>query len=646
MSQTKRSVTLVHQERAILYFGLALPTAQPAPDKVYEQYVDLGLASGYLPHPWCCTEAVRRFLEVQATNPNSTFWKSWTDVIERSQTELFIHALVHYLTTYGTDYSMPAYVPNRDYASLPFEELKPILPASEKELASRCLLQLQSGIALSAENVEMMVDFIVTAAFNGDFEFDIDSVVNREAKVQLCRELHILPSRPQELLRLLVWQLTSSSLLIKSPEALGRISMAAADARGIIGAPDSLGHADLERLASIFYRFRPIFLAMRSNPLWRPVINRIRRMARALHRPMRPGVMESLLSPLYSEVEFASAIEREGNLWKLFRAYAYLAGERELASLSEDYRKAFHIRNGKVFSLQVRPSKDSEVLRARAAKAGARAAAVRRRIVGIMSVFREASGKSSVLLPADIRLAVPVSEKQFVGDIPFGSSFPMADHNFVGVYWRNEWGTHDYDLSFIDVEGRRLAWNSAYKAYADGMVFSGDMTDADPEATEMFYCRNAMPDGIFKLNRFNGSRGSRARIFFGRQQIADLTVGFMVDPANIRFKADIFPEKDETVIGGIFANRAYIFSGESASGRVSTNSTDLLSLRRSMELRIPMRELLVEAGFTLASPEDFDFEAGEAPDFDFRSYTRDSLIGFYADAMEASGEGETPSGRV
>ena len=628
MASAKRSVSAQNQESAILYFGLALPRETPVSPKIYEEFVNLGLASGCLPHPACCTLVVRKFLEVQATNPNSTFWKTWTDVIERSQTELFLHAIVHYFTTYGTNYSMPAYVPNDDYANLPFADLDLILPASEQEIAEKCLETVQSGLALAASEVEMAVDFIVTACFNHGLEFDIDTIKNREAKIGLCKELHILPKDPQDLLRLITGQLTDSGLLIKSKSVLSRISAEAMRAHGIVGAFDTLDEEQLRKLASIFYRFKPIFLAMRTNPRWRPIINRIRRMAHLFHKPLKIGVMESLLAPEVTDEQFSEAINRERNIWKLFRAYGYLNEEMSLILSDEaSYQKVYHIRNGKV---HVRTfTKNDRAGAIRHALAAKRIQAIEERILSIMSRYREATGLSTVMLPTDINLVVPESEKQFLGDIPFGSYFDLAKHNFVGVYWRNEWGTRDYDLSYIDREGIKLGWNTNYKNSDNSVVFSGDMTTADPEATEMFYCKGEMPDGIFKLNRFNGVAGSRARIFFGQEKIGNLSISYMVNPASIKFKADIFPEKRESLIGGTIGNRVYIFNVETGDGHVSTDSTSIMSILRRMKCKLSFEQLLLKSGYTILPP---DSDEDTVADYDFRFYTKDRLIKFFADA--------------
>lgn len=634
MDKTRTELTSRNIEDAILFFGKTLPVSKPVSNEAYMKFIQLGLKAGYLVHPACCTIEVSNFLKVQKTNPNSTFWKTWEDVTSRSQEELFLYAAVHYLSTYGTAYSMPAFVPNSDYEDLPFAELKPILPATLTELATECVSLLESGIALNENNVNMAVNFIIDAANQENFKFNIDTIKNREAKIKLCSMLDIIPNDPVDYLRLLVYTITESTLLIKSKQVISLITARMQYPQYYGGNTDNIGFdklndVQLAGLASIFYRFKPLFLAFRHNTEWRPVINKIRRLANTHHKPMKIGIFESILDPKHTNADVVAALTKETNFWKLTRLYSYLAEEVYLTNKNEAYTKAYLIRNGKVFTRTF--DADTTTQSDRNNSAVIRMALVFNRICELLKNYRIASGMSNVYLPENINLTVPTSEKQFIGEIPYGSYFDMALHNFVGVYWRNEWGTHDYDLSYINMKGTRYGWNSYYAG--DGVVFSGDMTNADPEATEMFYCAKEMPDGIFKLNRFNGKEGSRARIFFGQQKIKELSKSYMVNPASIKFKADIFPQDREAIIGGVFDNRAYIFSSESGNTRVSTNSTDLYeSMKRKMMMQMPMRTLLEAAGYTILN--DTEVTEDTVIDYDFREFTKADLLTFYTNVIK------------
>lgn len=631
MATTKRTMTQKTVEQAIIYFSLAIPTATPVSKTEYKEFVELGLKSGYLPHPAVCTPEVKAFLKHQRLNPNSTFWKTWEDVTSRSQEELFLHACIHYLTTYGTNYSMPAYVPNDDYVELPFTDLTVILPATATELAQKAVDALSSGIALSESNVSMMVSLITIAVDNDGFTFDVDSIQNREAKIQLYRALDIVPNNPIELLRFIVFEMLGTSMLIKSKKEVARLAFFAETINGLSPDPRNFSDKTLKQLASIFYRFKPLFLALRKNPIWRPYVNTIRRLAKTYHKPMKAGVFESLMSPVHTLESFTATVMAEKNIWKLFRAYSYLAEEAYLMSESQEYQKAYIIRNGKIYTKKYVAATSNDTARSeKYNRAATRLAVVMTRIMQIMNKYRETSGMSTVRLPKDIHLTVPVSEKMFIGNIPFGSYFDMDVHNYVGVYWRNEWGTYDYDLSFINVDGSRFGWNTYYTDTLNSVIFSGDMTNADPEATEMFYCKKALPDGFFKLNRYNGQDGSRARLFFGSEPITKLTRGYMVDPSTIKFKTDIYPEQKETIVAGVFDNRMYICNFESGNTRVSTNTCALEGLKRKAMLALDFETLLTTAGYVIVNDDNNEQPA----DLDFTNYTKDQFITFFSEAMK------------
>ena len=113
--------------------------------------------------------------------------------------------------------------------------------------------------------------------------------------------------------------------------------------------------------------------------------------------------------------------------------------------------------------------------------------------------------------------AAPSSEKSYIGNFPFGTRLRLSEHNVLGIYWRNEWGTRVFDLSFMDCEGEIVSWRGAYWGGRDeaarDVVYSGDMTNADPEATELLYIAGSCPDGLVRVNQFRGESRSRIRFF-------------------------------------------------------------------------------------------------------------------------------------
>jgi hypothetical protein len=239
----------------------------------------------------------------------------------------------------------------------------------------------------------------------------------------------------------------------------------------------------------------------------------------------------------------------------------------------------------------------------------------------------------SVKIPKNLNLVLPTSEKDFVGNFPFGSSFKMSENNVVGVYWRNEWKTRDYDLSMLDMQGRLLSWRGSYYNEDRSLVFSGDMTNAAPEASEMFFIRNSAPDSIIKINKFRGYDESKFRFFYANEipESYDNLVGYMVDPNNIKFDTMVeFNGQGEKTIGIILNNEFYFMDFKTGNQIVSSagdySSTVIESMKRKAKCFIGLEEILKAAGFNII--EDGD---EREPGIDFTKLEKDTFVKLLSD---------------
>ena len=221
------------------------------------------------------------------------------------------------------------------------------------------------------------------------------------------------------------------------------------------------------------------------------------------------------------------------------------------------------------------------------------------------SLCNSIRGKACVVrLPENYSIALPTSEKSFVGNFPYGSSFEMTQNNVLGVYWRNEWKTRDYDLSYSDLGGNRIGWNSSWyngsnrDSDSSSVVYSGDITDANPEAVELMYIRNDAPDGIF-------------------------------DPNNIKFDTMIdFIGQGQKTIGLMLDNRFYLIDMQTGKNRVSTGKYAPIiveAMKKKAKSFIDLKEILLRAGFTLWEPAK-EGEDEVKPDIDFCNLEKDTLI--------------------
>jgi hypothetical protein len=177
-----------------------------------------------------------------------------------------------------------------------------------------------------------------------------------------------------------------------------------------------------------------------------------------------------------------------------------------------------------------------------------------------------------VKLPKNFRLAMPSSEKSFIGNLPAGTQFKFPEQDgFLGIYWRNEWGTRDFDLHFFDPNGCHIGWNSGYYDNDQSIIFSGDMTNADPEATEIMFFKNNCPEGVVVCNRYNGDQGSRFDLILGSEE-PDKSKNYMIDPNNIQFRAECTSDSRETTCGYVKDNKFTLMSFYVGNRQVSSNA--------------------------------------------------------------------------
>ncbi|MBR5724168.1 MAG: hypothetical protein IKX62_02180, partial [Bacteroidales bacterium] len=279
----------------IQFFKAAVPGAPASkhPDALRNR----ALKSGYIIHPDLLNTDLEAFISTQSIDVNSTFYKRWKDVLDRDRFQLFIDQVMHYASTYGTLYTQEGngYVPNDGAEAPDFSEYTMIVPITQEELYRRCLAVVDSGAALKVETVRALCGPVAEhVAAHPDEPFDLFALRNREAVSILCESLGVHPEEPVALLRYILYRTTGQTLLIQSDAMLGKVR-ANADKFDF----HELTQQELDALASIFYRFKDLFLAFRTVEEYdqkrnafvlrpsvsRPVINRIRRAAPKRHVP-------------------------------------------------------------------------------------------------------------------------------------------------------------------------------------------------------------------------------------------------------------------------------------------------------------------------------------------------------------------------
>jgi len=596
--------------------------------KKYNKLSELAFKSGYIIEPKCNLKYVEEFLKEESFNPNSTFYKTWQDITSKSRFELFIDQIIHYSTTYGTDFSMKnGFVPNNEPVKIDYSSFKVIKSATKKEIFDDCKKMLESGIALNSKTINILLDFIIENNFSENVE--LDKIQNKEAQAIFSIKLNRLPNDEFGMLRALVYFFTNSALLIKSKECIRNIKFNSKTKDLTI--IKNLSESQMEKLSRIFYRYKPLFLAMKNKETAK-VINRIRKLAKKNHTPLEIGFWENVLSVKndVSEIEIKeklSKVNEEIDNINNFKKLSLMQtiSERLLDASNRIGGKMFVIRNGKMFVRENYKTPCNVKYLFELYK------------ILENSVVESLKKKScKIKLPNSVNLTVPTSEKNFVGNYPFGTSVEMGDsHNVIGIYWRNEWGTNDFDLHYTDLNGRQFGWCYDYKDEESDIIFSGDMTNAEPEATELFYIKNNAPDGIVKVSKYWGEKNSHFKLFVAKEDLSSMKVQsgrrenepIMCDPNNIKFEAMIDHDDNfEKTVAYVHDNKIYLMSLDSGNQRVPSNkANDIIQKQMSLKFDsfIQLKPLLEKAGFEFV---ENDLEKDETCDLDLSDIKKDDLI--------------------
>jgi len=476
---------------------------------------------------------------------NSSFHKSWQKIKDASLEQLLIEQLFHYITTYGFEYlgiSGAVYIPNEELNIPEISKdikLTVIHGYTKEEIKEKVLSLLESGIALAEETIN---DIVTVAKYVGVDQQNIDSIKNKEVLIALSDHLNIIPKIPVEFLRYLIFKATGKTLLIKNISTIEGIR----DCENqneiydiFIKYKQEYG---LENLATIFLRFKPVFLAFKSNDLLKPVINKLRKLAVKHHKPMPADYLNNITMIIKSGFKvnndnLHSELKKVNTFRKIRLAYAL--NYRTIDSNSILYK----IRNGKGYATEFSFENKEEAKRV-----------LDIILKSISSDIRKNVEDKKIFIPENINYALPATEKQFIDTIPSGSHIIVPDDMIVGVNWYNVEGQRiDLDLSLM-TSTNKFGWDAYYRNDEASILFSGDMTDASGEhgATELFYVKkHNVNTYLLLLNYYNYNPNIEVpfKIFVAKEKTDSLSKNYMVNPDNIAAELNSKTSKYQKILG-------------------------------------------------------------------------------------------------
>ena len=259
------------------------------------------------------------------------------------------------------------------------------------------IIELGSGIALMQETLK---DIMTIVEFNKyDSEF-VEKIKNRELKALLFDYYGIVPKEPVEFLRHLISKLTDESLVIKNKYLINKIK----ESNGKF--LDELLKQTPNNLAEIFFRFKPLFLAMKSISKNKTFFNRLRKKANELHKPLPEDYLNNVTMRIKRNSLNLDFLKKKLGTATIFRKIrlAYALKFRENVGDSIVYQ----IRNGRGWATGFHCEGNVED-------------ALNVVSDSIVNDIRSNVEGKTIYIPENVNYALPATEKQFTGYLPTGS---------------------------------------------------------------------------------------------------------------------------------------------------------------------------------------------------------------------------------
>jgi hypothetical protein len=530
---------------------------------------------------------------------NKAFHKSFGKVQSASMEQLYLEQAAHYITTYGAEElgvfdAERVYIPSEqlDVSAIDIEtfDFVVIRGMTYAEIKWALLDLLSSGVALSEQSIKDVLDAASLVGFTTD---EIEQVRNREVKIALYELYGMVPANPIEFLRYVSYKATGSTLLIKSPAAIAALKQGAAEHNLVPIFNLYAGAHSLIPLGEIFLRFKPLFLALRANKELRPTINKIRRLAEKNHKPMPVDYLNNvtaLIKGSKDSVFFAKskdAVIGYGNFnlarladelsdpnVTIFRKIR-LANALAVRSHPELDSIVYKVRNGKSYATSCGPT-DSLT----ASRFGVAYSVVMDSIVD--SIQSKVHGRK-IYIPSGVLYGLPSTEKQFIGNLPAGTSVqvPVDQALVAGVYWEDQGHNRiDLDLSVSNLEGK-IGWDGGYRNDVGSVLFSGDNTSAPNGASEVFWFGpEANGSWMMDVNYYNFYEDVPVpyKIVVGTADAEQINHHFVIDPNRLAASASSVINVKQTNLGIVVADpdgsHRFFFSASNGGGMITSRYSE------------------------------------------------------------------------
>lgn len=415
---------------------------------------------------------VKDTLGLKPVNWAQSFHKSWDKVATTSIEQLISEQLLNYFSTYGLE--------SKGLRSLNYVPVEKILTNLDEKPAIEAFTVVH---VLSVEELrDKLIDYLKnTKAPHRDAVgyakallplaegVRVDDIKSFEIKIMYCDLYNLVPTEAQDFLRFAVFKATNgtTTTLVKDDETIGVLKLFARTPLAV----KMFESADLTSLSRSFHRFKPLFLAFKANEQLASVINKIRRLAVRNHQPVSGFTVSNLMN-LLAQNRKSDALEviSKADRRELIKLINFARQETSLQT------HAYNIRNGKVFV---------KALTENAPAQGCRESVMWLHEVclnRLKEILGNTFSRSVFYIPEDVVYTAPVSEKQMLDTLPYGSKILLPEDAkalCISGHWFNRSEQERVDLDFhLESAAGSVGWNSNYRTSNNSILFSGDMTDA------------------------------------------------------------------------------------------------------------------------------------------------------------------------
>lgn len=519
-----------------------------------------------------------KFLEKSAFSNKVNVLFSRDEIKKASMEYKIIKQIVHYITSILDQSSFTITVD--DSLTVPFTIIRGVTTKELETLVQNILYSNRP-----AKNIDDLVKIIKEYSIN----FDFNKILNNELRIALFNEDKHSFNNGDDAVRYIVFLTTGQTLLIKSESVLDAVRLNASKVSNRF----LMIHAEV--LSNVFNRHKKIIMSLK-NKNNNTFINRISRFSKTNHKPWIEPVAKTFMSDIRKDDYDWNNLSKMSvrDKFKLLNLIAY---KRRMNDAD-----IFVIRNGKVWREDEREIYAVSLLTKAETK-----------ILESLKKDLTALKRKTIIFSSFVDYGLPISRKQSLGNLPFGSIVDIDGKISSGIYWRNEWGARDLDLSTIDLNGNRTGWgrSSGYNSNND-IKFSGDLVNANPEAME-FMTSSKSSYGLY-VNIFSGQEGSKAELIVG--QTYDHT--WMETPL-IREKIQF--DSRECVIGFVKDNKYYTFTGRIGNNRANFNGKNLTIEKALYGYAWTVKQLLT----ALDIPYKTEAEDIDAHNLSYANFTFDKL---------------------